>query len=61
MSGMFQDLLVIDWHVHFPIFLVTMPEPSPGRRRIPDAGFAKRRAAVEAERAQWRDVRSIAR
>lgn len=53
---MFQDLHVIDWHVHFPIFPATMREKSTARRQIPDIGMAKRRAAVVAERAQWRDA-----
>src|SRR5579862_3576936 len=51
---MFQDLHVIDWHVHFPIFPATMRHQPPVRRHVPEVGMAKRRAAVEAERAQWR-------
>lgn len=51
---MFQDLHVIDWHVHFPIFPATMRRQPLTRRQIPEVGMARRRAAVEAERAQWR-------
>lgn len=51
---MYQDLHVIDWHVHFPIFPATMRPRETKRRAIPDVGMTRRQEAVEAERTQWR-------